>query len=128
MRLRRDGSELGSTTWSEIADDVADSAPLQAQVEAPEDATSTVTVTSLVEAWLILSDDTYVEGTASSHTVCQMPDDGVYVSPPGLSMAEMRCLPLGCAPLSEGSAARRAARIRHRTEIRDVGGGCGARV
>ena len=42
-------------------------------------------------------------GTSSSHTVCQMPEAGVYVSPPGLSIAEIRCLPLGCAPRSAGS-------------------------
>ena len=38
-------------------------------------------VTAVREAWLILMDSMYDAGTASSHTVCQIPDDGVYVSP-----------------------------------------------
>eukprot|EP00966_Prymnesium_polylepis_P176403 4083348-Prymnesium_polylepis.1 len=80
-----------------------ESASRQPHPPTADDATSTVTVTAVVEAWSIFRAEMYVAGTASSQTVCQMPEEGVYVSPPGLSIAEMRCLPLGCAPLSEGS-------------------------
>ena len=38
-------------------------------------------------------------GTGSSHTVCQMPEQGVYIMPPGCFMALTVCLPFG-SPLA----------------------------
>ena len=40
-------------------------------------------------------------GTGSSHTVCQMPDTGVYQMPFGSRI----CLPRGCSPADDGSHA-----------------------
>eukprot|EP00958_Prasinococcus_capsulatus_P002140 scaffold196_cov371-Prasinococcus_capsulatus_cf.AAC.22 len=52
----------------------------------------------------MLRDVTYdAIGTASSHTVCQMPVDGEYVSPDGSEIALIRCFPLGWSPKSPGS-------------------------
>ena len=39
----------------------------------------------------------------ASHTVCQIPLVGVYVSPPGLPIALSRCFPCSCTPSFDGS-------------------------
>lgn len=76
---------------------------------------------------------TWLAGTCSSQTVCQIPEDGVYVSPPGLLMAEMRCLPFGCAPSSLGSYTLTRSSTRAHVWLAlvgpqpvDPGGGCSA--
>eukprot|EP01047_Picozoa_sp_COSAG01_P006485 COSAG01_NODE_235_length_20918_cov_41.045086_12_plen_100_part_00 len=46
-------------------------------VPAAAPAVVTVKSTAVSEAWPTVTDSMYVAGTASSHTVCQMPEEGV---------------------------------------------------
>ncbi len=48
----------------------------------------------------------WVAGRASSHTLCQIPDDGVKHTPSKSSRGMLRCLPCASSRLSSGAETR----------------------